>query len=265
MARDQIQKVIGIDIGSSSIKAVVLSNDRGQLKCLGIKVNKFQHGVEVTDEILSENLKEIIGSFKKITQNVVLIATDRELQLRFLTKPAMDRKTLDMVMKNEMKISDSEGEEKSATAKFYSVVGEQERENTKEYHILSLSCPFSYLRKREALVKKAGGNLVGMYPSSAAIRECMMTNYGEEISSQPLPYLIALLNFGADQNQITVCDGGVLKLARSFPLAGEDITKALIGNYKTPDGVCEFERNMADDYKTASGMLSHQQAMSYTD
>ncbi|MBU1108897.1 MAG: PilN domain-containing protein [Candidatus Riflebacteria bacterium] len=265
MSRDQIQKVIGIDIGSSSIKAVALGIEGGQLSCLGIKVNKFQHGIEITDGILAENLKEIIGSFKNITQNVVLIASDREIQLRFLTKPAMDRNTLDMVMKNEMKVGDSEGEEKSATAKFYSVVGEQENENAREYHILSLSCPFAYLRKHEALVKKAGGTLIGMYPSSVAIRECMMTNYEDEISGQPLPHLIALLNFGADQNQITVCDGGVLKLARSFPLAGEDLTKALIGSYKTPDGVFEFDRNMAEDYKTAIGILSHQEAMSYSD
>lgn len=266
MSRERIQKVIGIDIGSYSIKAVALGLESSEMKCLGIKVNKFDAGVAVTEEILLEKLKEIIDFFKDISRNVVLIGSDRELQLRFLTKPAMDRDTLDMVMKNEMKIGDSDGEnDKSGTAKFYSIVGEQQNESAREYHILSLTCPMAGLYKKQAMVKQAGGNLVGMYPSSVALRECMMANYGDEIADQPHPYLIALINFGADQNQITVCDGSVLKLARSFPLAGEDLTKSLIGNYNTPAGAFDFDRNLAEEYKTAIGMLSRQEAMSYPD
>ena len=264
MSRERIQKVIGIDIGSYSIKAVALDVDGEGLRCLGVKVDKFEFAVEITDDLLIEKLKGIIDFFGNVTKNVVLIASDRELQLRFLTKPAMDRDTLDMVMRNEMKIGDSDGEiDKSATAKFYSVVGEQQNESNKEFHILSLTCPVAELYRREAMIKQAGGILVGMYPSSVALKECMMANYSDEIADQPHPYLIALLNFGADQNQITVCDGSVLKLARSFPLAGEDLTKALIGNYNMPDGVFEFDRNMAEEYKTAIGMLSPAEAMSY--
>lgn len=264
MAREQIDRVIAIDIGSSAAKAVAMSRQGDQSSCLGIKVIKFPHGVEQTEDALLETLKQIIDTFREITTNVALIASDRDLQLRFLTKPAMDRKTLDMVMRTEMKISDADDAvEQSGTAKYYSVVGEQQNENNREYHILSLTCPVTELHKREALIKKAGGRLVGMYPSSVALRECMMANYEDEIAGQPLPYLIAMLNFGADQNQIVVCDGGVLKLARSFPMAGEDLTRSIIGNYNTPDGAVELDRSAAEDYKTAVGMLSPQEALSY--
>jgi len=266
MARDQVNKVIAIDVGTSSAKAVAMILHGDQPSCVGARVVRFQHGAEVGDDALIECFKEIIEAFSAVTRDVVLIAPDRDLQLRFFTKPAMDRKTLDMVMRTEMKISESEdAAEQSGTAKYYSVVGEQQNENNREYHILSLTCPVAELRRREGLVKKAGGRLVGMYPSSVALRECMMANYEDEIAGQPLPYLIALLNFGADQNQIVVCDGGVLKLARSFPMAGEDLTRSIIGNFNTSDGMVELDRNAAEEYKTAVGMLSPQEVLSYAD
>ena len=87
MAKSKHQKIIGVDIGSSSIKAVALSYDGMQYSCLGIKIHNFQFGAEISEQVKVNGLKEILSSFNKITQNVVLVSSDREIQLKFLTKP----------------------------------------------------------------------------------------------------------------------------------------------------------------------------------
>lgn len=264
MAKSKDKKIIGIDIGSSSIKAVALSYDGIQYSCLGIKIHNFQFGAEVSEQLKIDGLKEILSSFNKITKNIVLVSSDREIKLKFLTKPFMDKKTLDQVMKNESGMRQTGvSSEASSNANLYTIVGEQDSEKGKNYHILSIACPISYLQKQQAMVKKAGGKLLGLYPTGIAVRECLMANYGDEITEKQLPYLVALLNFGANQNQITVCDGNILRLSRSFPFAGEDITKLLMKSYTTAEETFEFDRNMAEEYKTAIGILSVDESLSY--
>lgn len=116
-------------------------------------------------------------------------------------------------------------------------------------HLLVASFPVPWLREKEEQIREAGLSLRGVYPYPVALRECFWINYGESFEEKVSPYLIALLNLGATSNQVAVCDLQTLRLARTFPFAGDELTQTLAKNYKSAGEEVALDRQAAERYQ----------------
>ena len=72
------QIVIGIDIGSSSLKAVLLERRAETFVCLGLHVVRYPDGEPVTPETVDRALKEVADLYGGRTRRAALVTSDRE-------------------------------------------------------------------------------------------------------------------------------------------------------------------------------------------
>jgi len=263
MAFTGAKTVIGIDIGFSSIKAVLLSRKDQAVSCLGFQIFDFLPGEPPTKEAIIQGLTEIAKAFRKWTRDAALVSVDRNIQLKFFDKPPMPRDALSMVIANEMKMGSSASEQSEPSAFEFTILGETKGENVTNLNLLCAHVPISFLKVQAALFKSAGLNLIGLYPFPIAIREVYLANYGDRIPEGDSPFLTALINFRATSNQIAVLDKHNLRLARAFPSAGEEITQSLVKTYKSQGQEINLDRASAENYKTTIGILSPEERQSY--
>jgi len=255
--------VIGVDIGAMSLKAALIEKKADEMRCLGIHVVKFPEGEPVTENHIQAVLKEVAAKFGKKTTLAALVSSEREVQLKFVDKPPMSRENLELVLMNELHASLSNPEESKEMGFAYSIVGVTKDTNTASVQILTAAFPLATIRNQVDNFKKAGLKLIGVFPFATAARDCFLANYQEEIRDLESPYLIALINFGANSNQVSVCDKQMLRLARSFPFAGEELTKSLAKTYKVESQEVVLDRNMAEVYKSTVGILNEAETSGY--
>lgn len=260
---DGLKKVIGLDIGSTSIKAVLLELQSGAPICRGMYCFDIPREIGLTKPVLLEGLRNVAAAFGHETKSVALLTADREVQLKFMEKPPMTRQQLDQVMDLEMKPPPNiEGPTVELTHA-YTVLGQSSLEERTSVHLLVASFPVSWLREKEEPFREAGLSLDGVYPYPVALRECFWANYGESFEEKVSPYLIALLNLGATSNQVSVCDLQTLRLARTFPFAGDELTQALAKTYKSGGQEVVLDRDTAEQYKVTIGILSPEEQRAY--
>lgn len=261
MTTEQI--VIGVDIGSSSLKAVLLERRAETFVCLGLHVVRYPDGEPVTSETVDRALKEVADLFGGRTRRAALVTSDREIQVKFVEKPVMTRENLELVMQNEFKASLSSPADLETTGFVYTVAGEIRTDAGTTIQVLTATFPLAHLRQKVAQFTAAGLQLVGIFPFATAARECLVANHLDEIREEESPFLVALINFGATHNQVSVCDKQVLRLSRTFPFAGEELSQTLVKPYTVDGQEVALDRNMAEAYKATVGILSPEEVAGY--
>ncbi len=262
---DGLKKVIGLDIGSTSVKAVLLELQSGTPICRGMHCFDVPCDIGLTKPVLLDGLRSVAAAFGHETKSVALITADREVQLKFLEKPPMTRQQLEQVMELEMKPPPSLEGPTVELAHTFTILGQSSLEERTSVHVLVASFPVPWLREKEEQLKEAGLVLEGVYPYPVALRECFWVNYGEGFEEKVSPYLVALLNLGATSNQVAVCDLQTLRLARTFPFAGEELTQSLAKPYKSGGQEIILDRSTAEQYKVTIGILSPEEKRAYED
>ncbi|RCK80083.1 MAG: Type IV pilus biogenesis protein PilM [Candidatus Ozemobacter sibiricus] len=263
MATETPKRIIGVDIGSTSLKAVLLERQGEKTVCLGLQVIRYGEGATATPPLVLAALTELANLWKARTTDAALVTSDREYQVKFVEKPAMSRENLDMVMHNEFKAGLSNPEDAAHLGFVYAVVGETRGEMSNLFQIMTVTFPLSHLQETANLFQQAGLRLIGAFPFAIAAREVLLANHYQEFAEEEPPYLVAMINFGATSNQVTVCDKQVLRLARTFPFAGEELSQTLIKDYKVEGQDVALDHNMAEAYKATVGLLTPEEAASY--
>ncbi|MBF0407819.1 MAG: pilus assembly protein PilM [Candidatus Riflebacteria bacterium] len=256
--------VIGIDLGSYSVKAVLLEKKNGVLTCTSTKTINLHSDDSEKKVFILDALKQISLEYQKITPMAVLVSSDREIALKFFEKPAMSRENLGIVLSNEFKALSAGHEQSEKPPRIeYAIVGQNATETGPGITILTASFPDDLPSRYFKLFKQANLRLIGIYPYPVAARECFHFNYSDDIEKHESPYLISFINFGAISNQVIVCDLNNLKLARTFPFAGEELTQSLVKKYKVDQNEVMLDKATAEAYKTTIGMLKQEEIFLY--
>ncbi|NCB40268.1 MAG: hypothetical protein EOM80_16025, partial [Erysipelotrichia bacterium] len=257
-------KVIGLDVGLHSMKAVLLERQGASLTCLGAIECPFSAGEERTTEEYKDALRQVASAFGSKTKAAAIVAQDTEVQLKFLDKPLMTLEQLDLVMDLEFKQVLSQFETGSALAA-YTLLGQTINDEASTMHVLMATFQRSWLESQEKIFKEVGLQLVGIYPFPMALRDCYWANYKELLQERGQPYLVSLLNLGSRSNQVVVCDLLTIRLARAFPFAGDELTQSLVKAYTVGENNIMLDQTLAEQYKQAIGILSPEEITGYAD
>lgn len=266
MAKKIDQTVIAVDIGTDSLKAVLLAPGDEKNSCLGMLMKPLARG-DAALKSLTEALTEVAQKFGAHTRRAVLVTPERMVLYKFSDKPLMPRDQLQRVMDNEMKLTMASAQSNIAATEvdridfLYSSLGTIGADPAKKNHLMSVFVSMHWLDHYTTIFKKAGLSLESTYTLPQATHEL----YAAELVDEEDSRLVATLNIGASANYLTVSRGNTLLLGRSFPFAGDEINKALTTIAGPAGGTDTLSRADAENWKKVVGMLSPEEMETYDD
>jgi type IV pilus assembly protein PilM len=217
-----MSEIIGLDIGSHSIKLVGLKmTSKGPvLTHAGIK--KIPH-VKNKEDInhVSETIKNLYKEIGLKPGKVNLTVSGSGVFVRKITIPSMPKDELKEAVRWEIKdylpfpIESAEGD-------FY-ILNEFIENNIRKLNILVVACPKSIVERTIAIAEGAGLRPVHLDIIPFAIWNAMLIS-----NKLPEKEVIAVIDLGNEKTGIHIFKDKVLQFTRDIAPAGDDITKAIM-------------------------------------
>lgn len=203
---------VGIDIGSSSVKAVRLKFLKG-------------NGVEFCG-FYSEPIQPDLGAFlKKVpqSQNTAISVYGPQVVIRYAHFPKMNIKELKQALKFEAQkhIPFPLGE---VNLDSY-ILKEAQQDN--QMLVLLAAVKKEFINQRLKLMEKAGLKINIVDIDSLALVNAFNFNYSNENNGLKNK-IFALLNIGASMSNLNILENGLPVLSRDIPTAGNNFTQKII-------------------------------------
>ncbi|OIO79120.1 MAG: hypothetical protein AUJ89_05465 [Candidatus Omnitrophica bacterium CG1_02_43_210] len=233
---------IGLDIGTSSVKAVQFT-DTGAKKVLeSIAVEEFS-AKDYEGPGRDAALKEILVKLKhhgKLNGQCAVTFSMPELSVEFIRLPQMPQAEMLSALDWELKERYSFDSEVSVFD--YTMLAESVFEGEKHQEILAVIAPRKRIVEHLQILSGVGIKVAAIEPAPFAAFE----SFGESPAWKP-EEVTALLDMGAKYTTINLIKDNSLCFSRVSFVAGESMTKA-IADY------CQLERGVAERYKKDFGM-----------
>ena len=191
------KNLVGLDIGSSTIKLVELSKDSGGIKLLsaGIVDNPIwewkDKNIPEADEKIAESINEACRKFNIKGKSAAIALGAPEVIFDYLKFPVLDEKELAKAVRleAEQRIS-SDINEVSIEYKRSGIKDKDGQEN-----ILLVAVPKEIAQKKVKIVEKAGFNTLIMDVEPLALLNCLISLVDEPLKENES---ISILNIGAN-------------------------------------------------------------------
>jgi type IV pilus assembly protein PilM len=238
------QKIIGLDIGSYSIKAVQLRRTFRGFELTGFHEKKIPREGEIApSDAVAQALAELLDEGHLSGDVVITSIPGHQVSARIIKLPFSDRKRLDQVIPFEVEGYTPFNIEEMVVS--YHIVNVEEG----EAHILALLVKKDVLRDHlEALER------VDISPKIVDLDALALYS----ISSLMLKDIegpFSLADIGASKTSICIVDGGHVSMIRSLPIGGEAITEAIQREF-------HLSREEAEQSKALHGIMVEDQGES---
>lgn len=237
--------MVGLDIGSKTVKVVELEKDGNSFKLVSAGVvahsgptpDKFTNEAEIGS--LAQVIKKLFEQAKISSNNVAVALPEQEVYVRTIKFPGLT----DIEIASAVKW---ESEEYIPIPKQEAIIQYQileRRENTSppEVVVLLVAAAKELSEKYVKTINAAGLSVVSVETELMALSR----------SLAPLDKTVLLVDFGARSTDIGITKHGNLYFSRSIPTGGEAFTRAVAQGL----GV---NINQAEEYKIAYGLSSTQ-------
>jgi len=228
----------GIDIGSSSLKIVQLKKSFGKYELIAFGSAPLEKGIAQSDSALDQ--KKVSGEIKKLAHSMHLVTKNAVVSLPGSTIFTTIIK-LPKMPENELKKAILYQAEQNIPLKIddvridYQIIGVSE--NTGEISVMIIAAPKAKTQKMSELIDDAGLDLQAVEVNYMAVSRSLHAN--EE--------LYAIVDIGTLTTEITVVQNGVMSLARSVPIGGQVITRAIAQDLN-------IEEDQAEQFKIKFGV-----------
>ena len=210
--------LIGIDIGTGSIKLVEIAWEKGQpvLKNFGIKElpdKTIEDGRIIDSEQLTKTLSQLLATTQTYSKNTVVAVGGRVMFARELIFPAMNREELGVAIKWDL-----EKYIPYAPNSYYfdySIVGEGSTKT--EIKVLLVAAPMDNVTSIINLIKSVGLKLIAVDVEPLALYR-IFTDAEKAM----------VIDIGALLSQVTVFQNGSPAVIRNIPIGGQNFTNVIM-------------------------------------
>lgn len=225
------RSVIGLDIGSSTIKAIKLKRHKSGYELLGAEI--FPLTSESIDDLDPETKTSLyVNSIKKIIKqkNIgsKLVATaipgDSAI-IRFIKVPYMAYEELKNVIPYEAEQYIPLSMDQVVFD--YQVLSEIEEENQKKMLVLLVAVKNETMNQHLDILKLAGVSPSVIDVDSFALYNAYTLNLQEESDTSVKADTVALINIGAKFTNVTIVENGIPFLTRDINIGGNNFTKEI--------------------------------------
>lgn len=223
------KKALGIDIGTSSIKAVELSSfgsrvkleNYGELKAPSFYKKPFRtfekSTVLLSTEDVAKGLLALITEARIKSKSVVFSIPDFSTFFTWFTLPSMSREEVATAVRYEARqhipLPLSE-----VALDWQIIEGKLDRKSQKPLKILLVAVPREIINQYQDIVSAAGLNLEAVEAEVFALSRSCVNNKKE---------VLALIDIGAQSTTASIIDKGILKRSHSFDVSGNEFSKVI--------------------------------------
>ena len=233
--------LLGLDVGSQTIKAVQLSKEKNKVKLLSagfIPTPKIESDMagRTDEQIISNTIKQLIHDMKLNTNDVSLSLPSYKVVTQVIETPLMNDREL------ESSIS-WEAEQYiplplSKVKLDYTVINSNEK--TKKMKILLVAAPISLIEKYMRIMSISGLNPIAIETEIFAAARSI---------NHSLPTLpnVVLVSIGATNTEIAIIKDQMLSFTRTYPIGGNTLSRAISEELG-------FDFSQAEEYKKTYGI-----------
>lgn len=240
------QGYFGLDIGTSTIKAVQLERATSALKIVGAGIasceaKKIFSESDIDREDLARIIAKLLSSSSITTDKVVSALPESQIFTRVIEMPLLNEKELASAIQWEAEqyipipVSD-------VVLDFQVLSRPQKEEANAKMEVLLVAAPKALVEKHIALLSSAG-----LEPQALDTEVMAMTRTLTDKTSPPT----AIVSLGAYTTDICITHLGTLALTRSIASGGEAMTKSISEELS-------FDHDQAEEYKKTYGLLPDQ-------
>jgi type IV pilus assembly protein PilM len=217
-----MKEIVGLDMGSHTIKMVVLKKtSKGPLLTrLGMK--EIPLNLDPGDiPAMAYLLKDLAEEMGLKTKKVSLTFSCPDLQIRRLTLPSIPNDELKEAISWEMKEQLPFPIE--TTQIDFHILREWMEEEVKKVELLTMACPKERIERTLSIVKEAGLEAIHVEATPISLWNAMI-NLGRLKGEER----IALIDLGAEKTHLYLFENGILVFNRVISPGGKDITQTLL-------------------------------------
>jgi type IV pilus assembly protein PilM len=231
------KEIIGIDIGSSSVKLVQLREAKGAYQLVSLGMAPLPPEAIVDNAIMDSSsvvqvIRNLVGSLKIKTKNVATSISGHSVIIRKIQLPIMTAEELESSIQWEAE--QYIPFEISEVNLDFQILGPDPRDPS-QMSVILVAAKKDFVNDYVAVFKECGLNPVVMDIDCFALENAFETNYGfveDEI--------LALINMGASAMNVNILRGGVTVFTRDIQVGGnmfnEEIQKRLGLNSEDAEG-----------------------------
>ena len=236
---------IGIDIGSSSVKAVQMAEVNGVMSVIKAALTDIEGGAR-DDQAVVNAIRAAVGGMAAEGARITAIVNCPQTCTRKIIAPNMPKKELADAVQWEAK--NAIPYSIAGAGMDFKVLGEAAVKGVKKLSVSVAASPQETVQRVVGLCRQAGLELSALIPVSAA----------QENLIALLPALnkgtVAVVEMGAGVTELNIYADGKLDFSRKLPVAGNDITKSMTSALMSQQGKVELTTAEAEQIKKETGI-----------
>lgn len=248
-----VQPVIGLDIGSRSVKMVQLKDTVGGAHLLNFKLVEFplldkkEENTQQARENTIRAIQESLQDFDTKLVKVISVVAGPRVSVRRVIMPPMPKREMVDAIKWEAK-SHLPFPVEDAIIDFQ-IVGDVVEKGVKKYELVVVAAEKSLIDDHMTLLKSAG-----IRATSITAAPLCLWNLVKKGLTLPENKVVALLNVGGEVTDINIFKNGSLQFTRQVLIAGMSITRAMTGILVSDFGQIELDIHQAEEVKRKMGI-----------
>lgn len=215
------EEAVGLDIGSSSIKAIALEIGEKEASLKNFNITEITGGID-----LESSVKSALDSLGVKDESINISLSGQSVVIRYVWLPLMSERELVSSLKFEAaKLIPFSIEEVNID----SYILKQDVSNNKML-VLIVAAKKDAVSEHIKLLHDLGFKIGIVDVDSLALINAFNFNYHSE-EEKDLPKVFALLNIGASVSNLNILEGGVPVFSRDIYIAGNNFSKKIADSF----------------------------------
>ena len=260
MGSKKEKNIVGLDLGSHSVKAVELKAKKGkgtlpefELKGLGYEIlphDAIVEGTVIDTTAVADTIKQVLDENKISKKNVIISISGNSVIIKKIALPNMETEELAESIIWEAKHNIPYPYEETHVD--YAILKSSDHLDEKNLDILLVAAKKEKISNYSNAISQARKNLVAVDVDVFALQNAYEVNYNEQFESKT----VAIINIGANITNLIVIEKGHPQLFRDMIIGGsifaENISKELSIEYDDAEKLLKgipVENIRADQYQ----------------
>lgn len=239
------QSVIGIDVGTASVKLVQMANVNGTMMLTKSALVDIG-GMPGSDEETLASLKKALVDIDTKGAKVVAIVNCPQTCTRKIIAPHMPKKELVEAVRWEAKNAIPFSVDEALMD--FEILEEISEKGVKKFVVAVAASPRTTIHHLVSLFSKVGVDLSAVIPVSLSLQNLI------EASTDKRKETLAIVEMGASITELNIYRGGRLAFSRKPPVAGNDITKSMTSTLMSSRGKVQLTVEEAEKIKKEYGI-----------
>lgn len=237
-----MSNLIGLDIGSSSIKVALIKRQGDKLFLSSIAQSKVEESparIDTPEQLNSfaSVIKDLIASSNIKERSAAVCLPEDQVFTKVIEMPQLSPRELSAALKYEIDQYIPMSIDKVKTD--WEILGQDDHDGSRKMNVMLVAAPISLLEKYQKIITSAG-------LTSEVIETEIISAYRSLLPLLNTPYSNMIVHMGSAGTTVAIVRSGVIKMIFSVSIGGHALTRAVAQDLS-------IDMVQAENYKNAYG------------